>query len=362
MSYFLLLLLGLVGSPAYSQTLIDTASPGKPLSPGIIELPVEFFLPTATPAPAVMRRPTAGRHIPMKLPQGSGDAVKWKPRPEILSTVDRILALPEDEIDVGRVALTLAKDAFPDLDVSAASSELDRIAAKIRAITPLTATPDYRVRAMNTVLYREMGIDYDKSDYGAKKRINRYVNGVIQTKRGTCGNLGTFYIAVAQRLGYPVYAVAAPQHVFARYVEPNGNYKNIEPTGKGGWSSDQKYIDDMHIPQAGIDNGVYMRTMTHRELAAELVADHGAMYYGQEKKNYMLAVEIIGKALNNAPLGAEFRSLLGQLLIKESHRAQLVDFQMMYYMTGSSFMMGAEEMGIAPPLKDDYWKKPRPSS
>lgn len=305
-----------------------------------------------------MRRPTAGRYVPMKLPQGSGDSGKWNPRPKILSTVDRILTLPEDKIDVGLVALTLAKDAFPDLDIAAASAELDIIAAKIRAITPPNATVDYRVRAINTVLYRDMGIDYDKTDYTAKKLINRYINGVIQKKRGTCGNLGAFYIAVAQRLGYPVYAVAAPQHIFARYVEPDGNHKNIEPTGKGGWSSDQKYIDDLNIPQAGIDNGVYMRTMTRRELVAELVADHGAMYYGQEKKNYQLAIEIVSKALNNAPLGAEFRSLLGQLLIKQSHHVQLMDFQMMYYMTGSSFMMEAEEMGIAPPLKDDYWKNP----
>ncbi|MBI4656512.1 MAG: hypothetical protein HY746_07190 [Elusimicrobia bacterium] len=212
----------------------------------------------------------------------------WKLRPEndfikrfqrrehFLVIIDYILSLPEDEIDIWKVSLTMAGDAYPDIDMKYFTEEFEAIVNRAKDMTPPDASPDVRIRTLNTLFYKRMEINYDKTDYMGKKIINRYIFGVVETGAGTCANLAAFYISVAKRLGYPVYAVAAPQHLFARYIDPSLDRQNIDPTGKGGWSSDEEYIRDMEIPQKAIDNGVYLRTMTNKELAAELIADHSA--------------------------------------------------------------------------------------
>lgn len=144
-------------------------------------------------------------------------ALRNQRREAILGIVDYIFSIPENELDIWKVELTLAHDAYPDLDMKALTEEFESIVSRAKDMTPADASPDLRIRTLNTLLYRRLGIDYDKTDFMGEKLINRYAHGVVQTKKGTCANMAAFYIAVAQRLGYPVQAVAAPQHLFARY-------------------------------------------------------------------------------------------------------------------------------------------------
>ena len=281
---------------------------------------------------------------------------KWQKREHLLGIISYILSLPEDEIDIWKVSLTLAGDAYPDIDMKYFTEEFEAIVARAKDMTPADASPDVRIRTLNTLFYKRMGIDYDKTDYTGKKLPNRYAFGVIDRGVGTCANLAAFYISVAQRLGYPVHAVAAPQHLFARYVDPSFDRQNIDPAGKGGWSSDADYIRDMEIPQKAIDNGVYLRTMTNKELAAELIADHGAYYYGQVRKDYTTATKILERVLPYTPKASEFYNLMGQLLERLSYKDLEPMIQESIQARAYYFRMKSGELGIGKPLTEDYWK------
>lgn len=281
-------------------------------------------------------------------------------RAHILRIVDTILDLPEKETDIGKVSLTLALDTDPGIDAEHYSKELGRVVDRARAFIPPAATPDYRIRALNTLFYKKMGIDYDKADFMGKKLANRYVYGVLKTNKGTCVNLATFYIAVAQRLGYPIYAVAAPQHLFARYVDPNLERQNIDPSGKGGWDPDEEYIRKTGIPFDAMKNGVYLRTMTHKELAAEMIADHGAYYYGQVLKDYPTAIAILEKALKFSPRASEYWHLVGQLHKKWGAQEYEPSVRETKYIKALYFMQKAKRLGIGEPLEENYWKQPQP--
>ena len=285
-------------------------------------------------------------------------ALRNQRREAILEKIEYIFSIPENELDIWKVALTMAHDAYPDLDMKSLTEEFEAIVSRAKDMTPSDASPDLRIRTLNTLLYRRLGIAYDKTDFIGEKLINRYAHGVVQTKKGTCANMAAFYIAVAQRLGYQVQAVAAPQHLFARYVDPQLEKQNIDPASQGAWNSDDDYIHDMEIPLKGIENGVYLRTMTRRELAAELVADHGAYYYGQVLKDPQAAIAILRRALDVSPRAAEFWHLLGQMHLKWASEDYDRDLRNAKKDIGHDFMNKAKEMGIGKPLAKDYWKHP----
>jgi hypothetical protein len=135
--------------------------------------------------------------------------------------------------------------------------------------------------------------------------------------------------------------------------------QNIDPAGKGGWSSDKEYIQDMEIPQKAIDNGVYLRTMTNKELAAELIADHGAYYYGQVLRDYETATKILERVLPYSPKASELYNLMGQLLERLSYRDPDPIIQEAIQGRARFFKIKSGELGIGRPLTEDYWKHPQ---
>ncbi|OGR84034.1 MAG: hypothetical protein A2901_03530 [Elusimicrobia bacterium RIFCSPLOWO2_01_FULL_54_10] len=275
--------------------------------------------------------------------------------------LESILAIPENEIDISKIAYILAKDADPSLDLNVLYYDFENLINEIKEFTGPNDDPEHRVRALNTYLYKKMGIGYDKDDYQGKKLENRYIHTVLVKRTGACLNLAIFYIAVAQKLGYPVYAVAAPQHLFCRYVDPSFLRQNIEPTGSGAFSSDEDYILDMEIKRNAVENGSYLRTLNNKELVAEMVADHASFYYGQIIKNYNIATIILHKAVLLSPKTPENWSLLGQLYIKRSRHEFEPLIKESDYARGMHMIQKSKEMGINPPLADEYWKKPLPS-
>lgn len=161
-------------------------------------------------------------HVALAVPQ-SVDA----------SEIDKLLALPEDKIDIGIAALTLAKKFYPNLDVAAYSGKINDLAEKARWLARGTQDPELRIRVLNTVLFRQEGFHYDQNPNSRSKQDYYFLNGILDTKRGICYTMPLLYIAVAQRLGYPIYPVAAPDHLFVRYVEPGFPLQNIEVTSGG---------------------------------------------------------------------------------------------------------------------------------
>src|SRR5262245_40055805 len=71
--------------------------------------------------------------------------------------VEKLTRLPENKIDIGLVALNLAKEFHPDLDVPAYSRKIDDLAEKIRRQTGGSQAPEERIRVMNAVLYQQEG-------------------------------------------------------------------------------------------------------------------------------------------------------------------------------------------------------------
>jgi regulator of sirC expression with transglutaminase-like and TPR domain len=189
--------------------------------------------------------------------------------------IEKILALPEDKIDVGMAAIVFAHVLFPDhVNVASYSLQLDRLADETRLLIPFTASSDQKIAALAEVLYRREGYIYDFSPASSTKTTNYFLPAMLDKKQGTCVTLPMLFMAVAQRLGVPVYPVHAPQHTFLRNLDAAATIRNIEATS-GGTKLDSSYINENHISQTAIDKGTYLRTLTYREYLADLLTFNG---------------------------------------------------------------------------------------
>ncbi|HBT82652.1 MAG: hypothetical protein A2091_01765 [Desulfuromonadales bacterium GWD2_61_12] len=259
------------------------------------------------------------------------------------SSIEKLAKLPENKIDIGIVALTLAKEVYPGLDIGAYSAKIDDMARKAQLVAKGSNDPDFRVRALNTYLYQHEGVSYDLSDPNATKPENRYLNGMLDSKKGSCVTMPLLYLAVAQRLGYPIYPVLAPQHLFLRYEHPWLTSNNIEATGGGGYTSDAKYKGDFQISDKSIKNGVFLRTLTYREFLGELIAQNG-IYWGISG-DVARATEYLEVAVRLNPKGAEAYDNLGRGYVALSRRSSGAVAESYREKAGAAFGK-ADELGI----------------
>lgn len=200
-------------------------------------------------------------------------------------------------------ALTLAQEFYPGLDVEAYSRQIDQLASKVWWLAKNTTDPEQRIRALNSVLFRNEGFHYDRRPDARSRQDYYFLNGILDTKQGICYTLPLLYVAIAQRLGYPIYPVAAPDHMFVRYADPAFKEQNIETTSGGKYIPDATYIKDFFVSEAGIRSGSYLKTLSYREFAGHILASN-AVFHGKNG-NIQATIAYLEKAVQLAPTFAD---------------------------------------------------------
>lgn len=207
--------------------------------------------------------------------------------PKTFREPEEMLSGPDGEIDYGVAALALTRRYVPNYDVAEGDRRLDEIAGRVRELLAKQSDsnePLVRIAAINTVIYREYGFTYDLEDFPSQTPEKRLLGNLLRRGKGTCANLPDLYYAVAQRLGFPIQLVEAPQHAFLRYLLPDGSHINIEATAAGGTSSDEAYVAEMEISKAAIESGSMMRTLSKREALLLLVAE--ATWHDEQRGDF----------------------------------------------------------------------------
>lgn len=224
-------------------------------------------------------------------------------------TVEDILKLPDEKINIGITTLVLAKEFYPNLNIDLFLHTFDYLADRYKFYFEKYKKPLDRIRALNTYLYKpgfwndSITFCYDDDDLNANKLENNFINGYIIGRKGSCITMPMLYVILGERLGFPIYPVRAPLHYFVRYVEKN-NYKNIETTAGGGLKSDEEYKSDALISDNAIINGVYLRTLTKKEYIASLLLTNEREYTSigniKKAKHYLLLAIKYDSTLSSA--------------------------------------------------------------
>ena len=112
------------------------------------------------------------------------------------------------------LALALARDEYPDLDVEAYLSELAGMAHEAR--TYLGGDLEARMTGLCRYLFHEMGFRGNARDYYDPR--NSYLNQVLDRRTGLPITLSLVAMAVGGRAGLEVVGVGLPGHFVAKAV------------------------------------------------------------------------------------------------------------------------------------------------
>jgi regulator of sirC expression with transglutaminase-like and TPR domain len=113
---------------------------------------------------------------------------------------------------VAEVALWVARDEYPDLDVAGYVSELDAMARDVKPT--LRGSLDSRLDALCRYLFHDLGFRGDADNYYDPR--NSYLNDVIDRRKGLPIALSALAMAVGRRAGMDVAGVGLPGHFVAR--------------------------------------------------------------------------------------------------------------------------------------------------
>lgn len=126
------------------------------------------------------------------------------------------IQLPDDQINLERVALFLAQEAYPDLDIDAYIQMLDTMAAAVSKRLPLETYPLKIIKTINQYLYEDLNFYGNTIDYYDPR--NSFLNEVMDRRTGIPITLSLVYLAIAKRLNFPMVGVGMPGHFIIRPV------------------------------------------------------------------------------------------------------------------------------------------------
>ena len=221
-----------------------------------------------------------------------------------LDSVQDFLGLPEEKIDIGFDALVLAKEIYSDIDVAAYSAKIDALADRVRQCAGGGQDPDRRVRCLNTVIFLNEKYRGSRDAVFTRDPQYFYLNRLLDTKLGNCFTMPLLYVAVGQRLRWPIYPVSMPDHYFVRYVDPAFHEQNIEATSGGAYVTNERYAKDFLVSKTGRRKGTYLRTMTYREFLGSLVGHMAVKHARSENMDKAIAYLTVATKLNSRDVGA----------------------------------------------------------
>ena len=122
----------------------------------------------------------------------------------------RMITRPEEDLDLGRAALLVAGEEYPELDVAGHLRRLDGFAEAVRQRAPEGLQPEELAETLGQYLFGEQGFRGNSDDY--YNPDNSYFNRVLDTHTGIPITLSLLFLEVARRVGLRCRGVGMPGH------------------------------------------------------------------------------------------------------------------------------------------------------
>jgi regulator of sirC expression with transglutaminase-like and TPR domain len=148
------------------------------------------------------------------------------------------LSKPEEQIDLFRAALMVARLDNPEVRIEDYVADLERMARALIRRTPDIATESERIDLLNRYLFTEAGFHGGRDEYF--HRSNSYLNEVIDDREGMPLTLGILYMALGEQLGLRLVAIGLPGHFLVEHIPRRGEPQLIDVYAGGQIVTEQK--------------------------------------------------------------------------------------------------------------------------
>jgi regulator of sirC expression with transglutaminase-like and TPR domain len=134
---------------------------------------------------------------------------------ELESALSALANNPNAPLDLAELALTLARDEYPRLDVEAYLAEMEGLAHEARG--HIRGGLEARVRGLCRYLFHDLGFRGNQKEYYDPR--NSYFNEVLDRRTGLPILLSAVAMAIGRRVGLEIAGVGLPGHFVAKAVE-----------------------------------------------------------------------------------------------------------------------------------------------
>jgi regulator of sirC expression with transglutaminase-like and TPR domain len=230
-------------------------------------------------------------------------------------------------IDLAEVALLIAAEAYPELDLGRYRATLDALGDGARAHVGAADSDAGRVRALIHYLAREQRFLGNQDDY--YDRRNSFLNEVLDRRVGIPITLSLVYMEVGRRVGVSLQGVSFPGHFLVKCMLEPGMVV-LDPYLRGASLSVADLQQRLRTVRGGevsqaIVAGMLV-TAKRSEILARMLRNLKQIYLAAEDYRHALPLQhwLVVAAPHDA---AEVRERGRTYLRLECYRAALADFE-----------------------------------
>ena len=197
---------------------------------------------------------------------------------------------PEERIDLGRAALTIALGDYPDLDISRYLGRIDELAVQVSQRSGAEADIFRLIAALNYVLFKEQGFRGNRDDYYDPK--NSFLNDVIDRKLGLPITLSILYMEVGQRIGLAIEGVGFPSHFLVKTKSAGEQIIIIDPFNAGevkSFEELQQMLDQIYRGNLRLGESL-LAALPKKQILKRMLGNLKAVYGQREEPAKLLAV------------------------------------------------------------------------
>ncbi len=203
------------------------------------------------------------------------------------------LVAEDDSLPLTEAALSLAQDAYPDLDLQGVLAEIDELVLRLRRRLPPDADLRQKIGQLNRYFFRELGFACNLNDYYDPD--NSHLNVLLKRRRGIPISLAVLYLEMAAQLGIPVRGVSFPGHFLLRVTTPEGDVMLDPATGRSLSEAEMVEMLEPYVTSVGDSVSRALRMLlqpaTRREIVARMLRNLKATYLQTERWQRLLAVQ-----------------------------------------------------------------------
>jgi regulator of sirC expression with transglutaminase-like and TPR domain len=262
--------------------------------------------------------PSASPPVPIPERQSAAPAIDWS------RNIGFLVLDTEREIWGDCVLLT------PDRRVTVEDNVrlLEEIlaAAEVRLGTPPRPTTDPLDQLLTIhELLAERGFTY--RDYTSREyELLGYhlIHHGLARREIDCSTFVVLYLAIAERLDLPLAALSLPGHLALRWIDPDGESFNWEPTVPAS-CDDGFYRRWKDISPEAERSGAYLRPLSRREVVGLALYERGLTHHARGDRSEALAVA--SASISLAPRHPDGHNLRGLVLAERGdHEQALASF------------------------------------
>jgi len=187
----------------------------------------------------------------------------------------------DDEIDLAVGALLIAKDPYPELNMSVYLEQLNHMATEVQEQIVETDDSRAQIVQLNHYLFEEKAFKGNKDDYYNPR--NSYLNDVLERKLGIPITLSVVYIEVGKRIGLPIVGIAFPGHFIVKH---KGKHMEtfIDPFEGGQFLSEESLLEKLRtvFQQPTPMKPEFLMEVSNREIITRMLRNLKQIYF-QEK-------------------------------------------------------------------------------